>query len=118
MKGDLFLQQLQQRVQIPPDPALLDYALYVLLSRSKRNLARDELAQRAGLDSNLLAFLEEGVAMPAEFTEEVRQRIESTLACPYETFMQLNKKLVEELKQDRLNRYAAVQRADLDPCEP
>jgi transcriptional regulator with XRE-family HTH domain len=93
-----FFQELAERVQIHPDPTVLDYSLYVRLVRLKLHIGRKALARRANIDHNFIAFLENGLIAPGELTRAKRKKIQSVLGVPCKTFLRLNASAVGDLK--------------------
>ena len=76
-----------------------DFAIYVRLAREKRGLDRKQLAQKANLDPQFLIFLENGLNLPDELTEDICQRIEAALGISFGKFIKINQCVMEDLRR-------------------
>jgi ribosome-binding protein aMBF1 (putative translation factor) len=81
MTEDEFDRQLPHRVMhAQPTPAENEFACHVRSARQSTKMSRADLARETGLQQTFLAFLENGLLLPGELTEDARQRIEAAIS--------------------------------------
>lgn len=80
------------------------YPLYVRLVRRKKNLNREMLAQKAGIERRTLAWLENNWITPQELKREVKDQIEKALGISYQEFVRLNEPTLVKLAPHWIKR--------------
>lgn len=95
MRNEFF--ELPQRIQdARSDAAQEDFALYVRSERIKLGVDRAALAQQTGLERSFLAFLENGLLLPGELTQEIREKIEKA----FQAFQRSDRQTIADSRQD------------------
>lgn len=82
--------RIARRLEDKTDYPSEEYQTYVRWMRYKKGLNRQQLAELTGLDSNFLAFLENGGLYSKELTHEIEETITKALGISFEAFMQSN----------------------------
>ncbi len=85
---DAFIQELPRRVQnARRDPIQLNYAAYVYCRRLQLRMLRSRLAELSGIDPTRLAFIENGLLLAGEPTQEDISRLATALRISHDAFM-------------------------------